>query len=221
MANPKVRTASMLAGSSVNSRKYSVPGTAVKGDTLLIWAYIETTGITFSVAGGGWTKIAQTKQTSEGWEAVAFILPSWNGTTTEYTLEWGGTKKFNAGAIVVVESADPTTPLGAQSGANFRENTPASKSAAVDGLTATRDGSLLITGVFNDNGSLGGEASGWTEVGDQADSPQICSRNELATKGAQPGVTHSLGTSSISLTLMIAIQPAPKAKGRRRFTSIG
>jgi len=210
----------MLVGATGTTRKYTVPGTAVKGDTLVIWHYIETTGIVFSVAGGGWEKRAQTKQTSEGWEAVCLVLPNWNGTTTEYTLEWGGGSKYNAGSIVVAEGADTASPVNAQSGANFKENA-SSKNAVVDGPTTTSDENLLISGAFNDNGSSATPGSGWTEDGDQADSPHVAHKNEAVNKGAQSSVTHSLGTASISLTLMLALQPPQSAAKRRRIGSVG
>jgi hypothetical protein len=207
----------MLAGSTSTTRKYTVPGTAVAGDLLLIWAYIETTGVTFSLS--GWTKVAESTQASEGWVAVCFALPGWDGKTTEYTLTWGGASKRNSGAIEAISGTDAKSPLNAQSGAGFKENS-SSKNAVVAGLTSTVNECLLLSVVFNDNGSLASPASGWTEDGDQADSPQIAHKTASVGKGEQASVTHTLGTASISLTLMLAIQP-PQTAGRRRFTSVG
>lgn len=208
----------MLAGAAGTTRTYAVPATAVAGDLLLIWAYIETSGITFSLS--GWTKLAETTQASEGWVAVCFALPNWDGKTTEYTLSWGGAKKRNSGAIEAIAGSDAKSPVNAQSGAGFKENS-SSKNAVVASLTTTVEECLLLSAVFNDNGSLASPASGWTEDGDQADSPQICHKNAAASKGEQASVTHTLGTASISLTLMLAIQPTTTPAKRRRFTSVG
>jgi hypothetical protein len=208
----------MLVGSTGTSRVYTVPATAAAGDLLAIWAYIETTGITFSLS--GWTKLAETTQSSEGWVAACFVLPNWDGKTTEYTLGWGGAKKRNSGAIEAIGGADAKSPLNAQSGAGFKENS-SSKNAVVAGLTTTVNECLLLSAVFNDNGSVASPASGWTEDGDQADSPQICHKTASASKGEQASVTHTLGTASISLTLMLAIQPPQATAQRRRFTSVG
>lgn len=217
MAAPAFRSKTMLAGVSGTTRAYTVPENAAAGDLLLIWAYIEATGITFSLS--GWTKLAETTQASEGWVAVCFALPNWDGKTTGYTLSWGGASKRNSGAIEAIAGAETKTPINAQSGVGFKENT-SSKNAVVAGLTTTVDECLLLSGVFNDNGSPASPATGWTEDGDQADSPQIAHQNAAAAKGEQPSVTHTLGIASISLTLMLAIQPSPTAK-RRRFTSVG
>lgn len=207
----------MLPGTGGTTRVYTVPASAAPGDLLVIWAYIEATGITFSLA--GWTKIAETTQASEGWVAVCFALPSWDGKTTEYTLSWGGANKRNSGAIEAIAGAEAKTPINAQSAAGFKENA-SSKNAAVGGLTTMVDECLLLSGVFNDNGSLASPATGWTEGGDQADSPQICHKTASVPKGEQAGVTHTLGIASINLSLMLAIQPAP-GSNRRRFTSVG
>ncbi len=217
MAAPAFRSKTMLAGASGTTRAYTVPENAAAGDLLLIWAYIEATGITFSLS--GWTKLAETTQVSEGWVAVCFALPNWDGKTTGYTLSWGGASKRNSGAIEAIAGAETKTPINAQSGAGFKENA-SSKNAVVGGLTTTVDECLLLSGVFNDNGSPASPATGWTEDGDQADSPQIAHQNAAAAKGEQPSVTHTLGITSISLTLMLAIQPSPVTK-RRRFTSVG
>ncbi|HEX6687295.1 MAG TPA: hypothetical protein VF085_01365 [Solirubrobacterales bacterium] len=217
MAAPAFRAITMLPGTSGTTRVYTVPASAAPGDLLLVWAYIETTGITFSLS--GWTKVAETTQASEGWVAVCFALPSWDGKTTEYTLSWGGAKKRNSGAIEAIAGAETKTPINAQSGAGFKENA-SSKNAVVAGLTTSVDECLLISGVFNDNGSLASPASGWTEDGDQADSPQIAHKTASVSKGEQASVTHTLGIASINLTLMLAIQPAP-GSNRRRFTSVG
>jgi hypothetical protein len=217
VAAPAFRTKTMLAGSTGTTRVYTVPATAVAGDLLVIWAYIETTGVSFSLS--GWTKVAETTQASEGWVAVCFVLPNWNGKTTEYTLSWGGANKRNSGAIEAIGGADASSPLDAQSGAGFKENS-SSKNAAVAGLTTTVDECLLLSAVFNDNGSLASPASGWTEDGDQADSPQLAHKTAAVSKGEQAGVTHTLGTASISLTLMLAVRPPQSAK-RRRFVSVG
>jgi len=208
----------MLAGATGTSRAFAVPEAAVAGDLLLIWAYIESAGVaTFSLS--GWTRLAETGQSSEGWRAVCFALPNWDGKTTSYTLTWGGASKRSSGAIEAIAGAETKTPIHAQSGASFKENA-SSKNAVVDGLTTTVDECLLLSGVFNDNGSLANPASGWTEDGDQADSPQIAHQNLAPAKGSQAGVTHTLGIASINLTLMLAIQPSPVTK-RRRFTSVG
>jgi hypothetical protein len=208
----------MLAGVSGTTRAYTVPENAAAGDLLLIWAYMEAAGAaTFSLS--GWTKLAETAQPSEGWRAVCFALPNWDGKTTAYTLGWGGASKRNSGAIEAIAGAETKTPINAQSGAGFKENA-SSKNAVVGGLTTTVDECLLLSGAFNDNGSLATPATGWTEDGDQADSPQIAHQNAAPAKGEQPSVTHTLGIASISLTLMLAIQPSPISK-RRRFTSVG
>lgn len=217
MAAPAFRAMTMLPGTGGTSRVYTVPASAAPGDLLLAWAYIEATGITFSLS--GWTKVAETTQASEGWVAVCFALPNWDGKTTTYTLTWGGASKRNSGAIEAIAGAEAKTPINAQSGAGFKENA-SSKNAVVAGLTTTVDECLLLSGVFNDNGSLASPASGWTEDGDQADSPQIAHKTASVAKGAQESVTHTLGIASINLTLMLAIQPAPGAN-RRRFTSVG
>jgi len=217
VAAPAFRAITMLPGTGGTSRVYTVPASAAPGDLLLVWAYIEATGITFSLS--GWTKIAETTQASEGWVAVCFALPNWDGKTTTYTLTWGGANKRTSGAIEAIAGAETKTPINAQSGAGFKENA-SSKNAVVAGLTTTVDECLLVSGVFNDNGSLASPGSGWTEDGDQADSPQIAHKTAAVSKGAQEGVTHTLGIASINLTLMLAIQPAPGAS-RRRFTSVG
>jgi len=204
MAAPIFHARTMAGGATGTKRVITVPATASAGDALLIWAYIETTGITFSLS--GWTKAAETAQVSEGWTAVCFALANWNGSTTTYELTWGGASKFNAVAIEAISGADTTAPLHAQSGAGFKENA-SSKNAVVGGLTTTVDECLLLSGVFNDNGSTVTPGSGWTEDGDQADSPEICHKTTAVSKGAQESVTHTLGIASISLTLMLAIQP--------------
>ncbi len=210
----------MLPGAVGTNRVYSVPKSAAPGDLLLIWAYIESAGSAkFSLS--GWTKLAETLQPSEGWLAVCFALPAWDGKTTSYTLTWGGASKRSSGAIESIASADAEAPINAQSGAGFKENTPASKNAVVGGLTTTVNECLLLTGVFNDEGSPASPASGWTEDGDQADSPQLCHKTLTVAKGAQASVTHTLSISSINLTLMLAIAPSTTPPKRRRFTSVG
>lgn len=77
----------MLPGTGGTTRFYTVPASAAPGDLLLVWAYIEATGITFSLT--GWTKVAESTQASEGWVAVCFALPNWDGKTTTYTLTLG------------------------------------------------------------------------------------------------------------------------------------
>jgi hypothetical protein len=218
VAAPAVRTKTMLAGATGTSRAFAVPEGTVAGDLLLIWAYIESAG-TAKFALSGWTKLAETGQTSEGWRAVCFALPNWDGKTTSYSLTWGGASRRSSGAIEAIAGAETKTPINAQSGAGFRENA-SSKNAVVDGLTTTVDECLLLSGAFNDNGSLATPATGWTEDGDQADSPQIAHQNIAPAKGSQAGVTHTLGIASINLTLMVAVAPSPLAQ-RRRFTSVG
>jgi hypothetical protein len=210
----------MLPGATGTTRAFAVPKSAAPGDLLLIWAYINAAGTAkFSLS--GWTKLAETLQSSENWLAVCFALPAWDGKTTSYTLSWGGASKRSSGAIESIASADAASPINAQSGAGFKENTPASKSAAVGGLTTTVNECLLLSGVFNNEGSPASPAGGWTEDGDQADSPQLCHKNVPVAKGAQASVTHTLGISSISLTLMLAIAPSTTTPKRRRFTSVG
>lgn len=216
MAPPSFRARTMLAGATGTSRTYTVPATSAAGDTLLIWCYVEAL-VTISLT--GWTKVAETQQAGEAWTAACFLLPSWDGSTTTYVVSWGGASKRNSGAIESIGGADPSTPLNAQSGAGFRENA-ASKNAVVDGLTTSFEECLLVSGVFNNNGSPASPASGWTEDGDQADSPQICHRDTPASEGAQAGVTQTLGITSINLTLMLAMRPPPPVP-RRRFLSLG
>lgn len=206
----------MLAGATGTSRTYTVPATSAAGDMLVIWCYVEAL-VTLSLS--GWTKVAESQQSSEAWTAACFLLPNWNGSTTTYSLGWGGASKRNAGAIESISSADTGSPLNAQSGAGFKENS-SSKNAVVDGLTTTVEECLLLSGVFNDNGATASPAGGWTEDGDQADSPQIAHANAAAAKGVQGGVAHTLSHASISLTLMLAIAPSSTVR-RRRFVSLG
>jgi hypothetical protein len=208
----------MLVGATGTSRTYTVPATSAAGDTLLVWCYVEAL-ITLSLT--GWTKVAETQQASEGWTAACFMLANWNGSTTTYSLGWGGVSHRNSGAIESIQGTDTSTPLNAQSGAKFKENA-SSKNAVVDGLTTTVEECLLLSGVFNDNGATASPGSGWTEDGDQADSPQICHKTTSVSKGAQASVTHTLSQASISLTLMLAAQPSQTApEKRRRFVSVG
>jgi hypothetical protein len=207
----------MLAGATGTSRVYTVPATSAAGDTLLIWCYVEAL-VTLSIS--GWTKVAETQQPSEGWTAACFLLANWNGSTTTYSLTWGGLSHRSSGAIESIKGTDTGTPLNAQSGAGFRENA-SSKNAVVDGLTTTVEECLLLSGAFNDNGAVASPASGWTEDGDQADSPQIAHKTSSVAKGAQGSVTHTLSSASISLTLMLAAQPPQTVSKRRRFVSVG
>ncbi|HET6999541.1 MAG TPA: hypothetical protein VFI03_13255 [Solirubrobacterales bacterium] len=217
MAAPAFRARTMLAGATATSRTYAVPATSKAGDTLIIWCYVEAL-VTLSLS--GWTKLAETQQVSEGWTAGCFVLANWNGSTTTYVLSWGGASKRNSGAIESISGADTGSPVNAQSGAGMRENA-SSKNAVVDGLTTTVEECLLLSGVYNNNGATASPGSGWTEDGDQADSPQICHKTAAASKGVQSSVTHTLGHSSINLTLMLALQPPPVTGKRRRFVSVG
>lgn len=217
MSAPAFRARTMLAGATGSSRTYTVPATSAAGDTLVIWCCVEAL-VTISVS--GWAKVAESQQSSEAWTAACFLLANWDGSTTTYAVGWGGASKRNSGAIESISGADTGSPLNAQSGAGLRENA-SSKNAVVDGLTTTVEECLLLSGVFNDNGATATPASGWTEDGDQADSPQIAHKTAAASKGAQGSVTHALSHSSISLTLMLAIQASQAAAARRRFVSLG
>ncbi len=210
----------MRGGAASTKTTYEVPATASAGDALLLWVYIEAL-VTFTPP-SGWTKVAETQQASEAWTAACFVLPNWNGTTTKHEVTWGGASKFNAGAIEAISGADLKTPVHAQSGAGFKENA-SSKNGVVGGLTTTVDECLLLSCIFNDNGSTVTPATGWTEDGDTADSPEIAHKTTSVSKGEQASVTHTLGIASISLTLMLAIQPpqASTVEGKAAGTGTG
>ncbi len=216
------RQTTAIAGAAGTTRTFTVPGTAVKGDTLCIAVVVEGS-VTIGLPSGGqtWTQKAQTKQGSL-FTIACFELANWNGTDTTYTVAWGGSSKYRSGTITAISGTDTTTPTNATSGANFKENTPASKNAVVDGPTTTVDNCLLFSVIVNWEGRNATAGSGWTEDGDNAD-VQVAHKTALVAKGAQSSVTHTYGANAVSLTLMLAFQPPAEGEAakRRRFASVG
>ena len=219
MAAPAYRATSFVTGTSASSAKFTVPEAAKSGDALLIWVFNDgASAMGLPTGGQTWTRLAETQGGDQ--RVAGFILPNWNGTDKEFTVSWTGSF-YRAGAIQAYSGCDTTKAHDATSGENFRENgtTP----ATVDGLTTTVNECRLISCVFQDEGALIAPGSGWTERGDQADSPQVAEKNSSVEAGAQSGVTHTWQYSSgISMTLMVALRPPQEAVAKpNRLTLLG
>jgi hypothetical protein len=156
--------------------------------------------------------LAQTKRADNALTIAWFILPNWDGATISYSITWGGANAYRSAITAACIGCDPTTAHNAVSGANFKENA-SSTNALVDGLTTTVDECLLLSCVNNWNGVGASAAVGWTEDKDNLDL-QLCHKTAAASKGAQGSVTHTYGSSQVSMTLMVALQPSQKAGPR-------
>ena len=203
MAVPAYHKNRMFPEASGTSMVIETPAEATAGSALYIFCVIEATGKTFSVAGGGWAKVAEGTgpQASEQW--VLFELPNWNGTTTSYTVEWGGSTEPRRGSITSFTGADTANPRGATGAAK----NGTAKEAEILGPTTTTSENLLAAWQVNGNGFTGTPPAGWTERGDQGSGPQVISKNEGVAAGAQSAVKTTLNNSAEYTTIMIAIQP--------------
>lgn len=203
MAVPAFGKIRMFPEGTGTSMVIETPASAVKESVLYIFCVIEATGKTFSVAGGGWTKVAEGTgpQGTEQW--VLFELPNWNGTTTSYTVEWGGSSEPRRGSISSYTGADLTTPRGATGTAKNAE----AKEAEILGLTTTTNENRLVAFEVNGNGFTATAPSGWTERGDQAGGPQVIDKNAGVEAGVQGAVKTTLNNTAEYTTLMIALQP--------------
>lgn len=222
MAAPSLRAKTAVSGGSGTSLGFTVPAGTQAGDALYIWAVVEGT-VTIALPTGGqtWTQVSQTQVGGGTPRAVAcFELPNWNGTDTAYTVGWGGSSKYRSGIIESFQGADKAAPRNAQSGAAWKENTPASTNAVVDGLTTTVNECLLVSCILNWNGAGATAAGGWTEDADNLDL-QVARINAAVNAGVQSSVTHTYGSAQVSHTLMIALQPSQIVAEPRRLTLLG
>src|ERR1700710_1078788 len=102
MAVPTFSKIRMAPEASGTSRIIETPVGALAGQTLQIGIGV-TGGATISTP-PGWKQLLQTAFFAE--TVAIFQLPNWNGTTTSYTIEWGGVSHFSQGAIVSYAGAD-------------------------------------------------------------------------------------------------------------------
>lgn len=224
MAAPVHRVTTMLAAATSTSRKVVYPESIKDGDYIEISLEVSQKGTAISPPSGEWKEVAaQKEQAVETERHAVFYLPSYEKEKhgKEGTFTWGGASKSNRGEISVWSGCDPTNPVAAVSNATLKENTPKSKSAVCDAVTTTTKENVLRTVVFNNEGATATPAAGWTELGDQADGPQVANKTASVEPGVQAAVTHTLSISSLAITIQYALQPPQTIAKRRRFATVG
>lgn len=205
MAVPTFHKIRMFPEASGTTAIFNTPEGASAGDTLQIGIVVAAV-VTISVAGGGWTQLftGEGPQASETY--ALFQLPNWNGTTTSYTVEYGGASKFCNGAIAAYSGTDKLTPHNALGTAKKAE----AKEAEILAPTTTNKECLLVAWVFNGSGFTANPASGWTEDGDQAAGPEISHKNVGVEPGAQTAIKIVLNNTTKYISFMVALQPQQK-----------
>lgn len=206
-AYAKVRTQTEAKGKTL---KMAAPEGAAKEQALLLFVLVEKAGLTITIAGGGWNKLAggTGPQSIETW--AVFELPNWNGTTTEYTIEWGGEELNRRATFASISGADLKKAVSVVGTVKNAE----AKEAEVLGLTTITKENLLVFFQANGNGFTATPPANWTERADLAGGPQFVTKNAGVEIGAQGAVKTTLNNSAEYTTIMLAIQP-PQPAGEK------
>lgn len=223
MAAPLHRVTTMLAAATSTTRKVSL-ASAKAGDYIEVAIELNQKGTAISPPSADWKEVAaQKEQAVETERHALFYLANYDEAKhgKEVTFTWGGASKSNRGEISIWSGCDPVSPVAAVSNAQLKENTPKSKSAVCDAVTTTTKENVLRTVVFNNEGATATPAAGWTELGDQADGPEVANKTAAVEPGVQAAVTHTLSIASLAITVQYALQPPQTASVRRRFVSVG
>lgn len=213
MALPAFRARTMFPETAGTSMKQIVPATTVKGDTLLAAVQVSAK-VTIIGPGSGWVEVAAQKIVAiEEWTCSVWVLPNWDGVTTEYTWTWGGASKGRHGWIASFSGADLTNPVSAVSNATIKECTPASTVATIDAYTTPTNENRLVQVLFNNEGRAATPPANYTEFADQTAGPAGNYKTAGVEKGEQPKVEITVATQ-VTMTLGFALQPPQPVQGK-------